>query len=469
MTASTTDIHALDPSALWQHLSTTPESQWFERKSIRIQPKDFAIALVAMANAEGGTIAIGISDGTLEDISAHAPAVNRLRQAPLTACSPPVRVNFHEPLADSGSFSGPVLVADVAPSDTVHETRGDAYLRMGDSSMKLSLEQRRELTYDRGAAQFESMPAPVTALSSLSPEQVDLLTAAIEGSGPAERTLQARGLLTPRKEATIAAYLLFSPFPQEHFPSAHVRVTRFHGNERLTGADQNVIADERIEGPLPEMVTKAATTVASLQPTRQALRPEGRFGPVPLIPPSAWLEGLVNAVVHRSYSMVGDHIRIDIFDGRIEISSPGRFPGLVDPSSPLDITRYARNPRIARVCNDLGITQERGEGIRRIFTDMRSLGLADPVYHQTSGSVTLTLTTSGRIPDDTLKSLPNDAQRVLGLLTSSERPLGTGQITEALQLTRPTALKNLHALRDAGLIIWRGNSARDPRATWSAT
>lgn len=44
-------------------------------------------------------------------------------------------------------------------------------------------------------------------------------------------------------------------------------------------------------------------------PKRRALGPDGKFTGVPLIPRDAWLEGLVNAVVHRSYSMAGDHRR----------------------------------------------------------------------------------------------------------------------------------------------------------------
>ena len=57
---------------------------------------------------------------------------------------------------------------------------------------------------------------------------------------------------------------------------------------------------------------------------------------------------MVNAVVRRSYSMAGDHIRVSIFPHRIEVFSSGRFPGPGDPSRPLEIARYARNPRIAR-------------------------------------------------------------------------------------------------------------------------
>jgi ATP-dependent DNA helicase RecG len=55
------------------------------------------------------------------------------------------------------------------------------------------------------------------------------------------------------------------------------------------------------------------------------------------------------------------------------------------------MTRFARNPRIARVCADLRIGQELGEGIKRIFDEMRFADLAEPVYKQTSASVRLIL------------------------------------------------------------------------------
>jgi ATP-dependent DNA helicase RecG len=57
--------------------------------------------------------------------------------------------------------------------------------------------------------------------------------------------------------------------------------------------------------------------VTELQPARRALAPSGRFEDIPLVPEDAWLEGIVNAVVHRSYSLAGDHIRIEIFDDRM--------------------------------------------------------------------------------------------------------------------------------------------------------
>lgn len=86
-----------------------------------------------------------------------------------------------------------------------------------------------------------------------------------------------------------------------------------------------------------------------------------------------------------------DHIRITIFEDHIEFESPGRFPGIVDLTNPESLVRFARNPRIARVCADLRFGQE---FIQRMIEEMRLAGLADPEYHQTSGSVQLVLRAS---------------------------------------------------------------------------
>ena len=63
-------------------------------------------------------------------------------------------------------------------------------------------------------------------------------------------------------------------------------------------------------------------------PQRRALADSGLFEAQPIVPRAAWLEGVVNAVIHRSYSLAGDHIRVETDPNRVEIESPGRFPGL---------------------------------------------------------------------------------------------------------------------------------------------
>ncbi len=193
----------------------------------------------------------------------------------------------------------------------------------------------------------------------------------------------------------------------------------------------------------------------------------GLFEAQPIVPRDAWLEGVVNAVIHRSYSLAGDHIRVEIYPDRVEIESPGRFPGLANPASPLLISRFARNPRIARVCADLRIGQELGEGIKRIFEEMRRVGLTDPVYKQGGGSVRLVLAALPRLHAGQAQRLPRGSQDILDILRAAGRGLGTGDIAEAIGLSRPATTKRLRALEAENLVTWHGKSARDPRAYWT--
>jgi ATP-dependent DNA helicase RecG len=67
------------------------------------------------------------------------------------------------------------------------------------------------------------------------------------------------------------------------------------------------------------------------------------------------------------------------------------LPGIVNLSDPLNAPRFARNRRIARVCADLNLGQELGEGIRRIYEEMQLAGLQQPIYVQSAAAVRLTL------------------------------------------------------------------------------
>jgi len=258
--------------------------------------------------------------------------------------------------------------------------------------------------------------------------------------------------------------LLFGQQPEHWFPAAHVRVIRYRGTERGSGARLQVLDDQRVEGRVPDQIRRVAELVDALVPSRQALKPDGLFGPVALIPRDAWLEGVVNAAVHRSYANFGDHTRVEIFDDRIEIESPGRFPGVAELSEPLSVTRFARNPHVARVCAELRLGGEFGEGIRRMFDEMRLAGLASPSYQQTSGSVRLTLPTDP-VERELEERLPEETRDVARLLRDAGR-LGTGEIVDATGRSRPWVLEQLRRLDDAGIAEWVGKSPRDPRAYW---
>ncbi|NJC69011.1 ArsR family transcriptional regulator [Planosporangium thailandense] len=441
------------------------ENQWFDRKSVRISPVKLAETEVAFANAEGGTVVVGLSSGQVEGTDAYPAHRNDLMQAAVDHTVPPVRARSRLlECINSNGDSDHLLIIEVDPSEGVHSTRSDhVYLRVGDENRRLSFGQRQELLYDKGQAHFDGTSVKEAGIDDLDPDILADYAAAISHPEP-ERALFGRGLMTRSGHLTAAAYLLFGRYPQDLFPAAHVRVLRYQGTTREAGRRQLLVEDLRFDGPIPRVLGETIAAVRRLEPTRRVLGDNSVFERQSLIPQDAWLEGIVNAVVHRSYSLGGDHIRVEVFNDRMEIESPGRFPGLVNLTDPRGVVRFARNPRIARVCADLHFGQELGEGIRRMFEEMRARGLAEPLYSQTSGTVRLTL--SALMVDPRMADqLPPQYLAIIDIIRQGTA-LSTGDIADALGVTKPTMLRRLNALKNVGLIDWVGKSAKDPRAYW---
>ncbi len=98
---------------------------------------------------------------------------------------------------------------------------------------------------------------------------------------------------------------------------------------------------------------------------------------------------------------------------------------------------------------------------------MRRVGLGDPIYKQSSGSVRLVLAAVPRLDPRTAARLPRGSQRVLDMLRTAESGLGTGDLADALGLSRPAMITRLRALESEDLIRWIGKSKKDPRAVWT--
>ncbi|MCL2788203.1 MAG: putative DNA binding domain-containing protein [Micrococcales bacterium] len=463
MQATIESALALAPAQAIEALVAIPEDQWFDRKSGRIHAKDLAAPLVAFANAEGGYLVVGIHDGVAEGVT---PAkANEIRQVAMNFTVPPVRTSVLELAGPEGQT---ILVLRIESGDHVHVTvKGECFLRVGDESRRLTFTQQKELDYDRGTASFDIQPVD----AELSDLNQDLCAAyqRLLGASSIESALHARGLLTRDGRVTVAAWLLFADHPGQLFPSAHVRVLKYADRERGTGSRMTLMAghDIRFDGPVPEQIIKATQLIGEWLPNLSRLADDGFFRDTPILPYKAWEEGLINAVIHRSYSMHGDHIRVEIFPNRIEITNPGRFPGVTSLPDPTSVVRFARNPRIVRALADMGIARELGEGIRRMFEHMETAGLTDPIYHQSSMGVKLTLLDQP-LPAVLRESLPDKALTILTVLQEAGRPLGTGQVADASGLSRQATTRLLGHLRDNRMITWTGQSARDPHATWVA-
>lgn len=456
---------SLPPQRVGAALLALPEGQWFDRKSVRIRPDALAEHLVGFANADGGVLVLGLADGGVEGIDREPDRVNEFRQAHLQLTVPPVKTRARlVPCMNDTGRADHLLVLEVESGETVHATTSDrCFLRVGDTTRRLSFQQRTELHYDKGYAQFDGTPVRDATADDLDGNLLQTHAEALGLDDPS-RVLNARGVLTRSGEVTVGGYLLFGRAPQEEFPEAYVRVLRYAGLERGSGSRQMLTHDVACAGPIPRQLEAVIAEIERLVPSRRQLGASGRFDRNAVVPRDAWLEGVVNAVVHRSYSMGGDHIRVEIFDNRIEIHSPGRFPGVVALEDPRHLPRFARNPRVARGAADLRYGQELGEGIRRMFEEMRLAGLGEPVYLQTAAGVRLTLA-AALVDPDVAERLPSRSREVMEHIRDAGG-LSTGEVADRLGMSKPSASVRLKALQDAGYIEWVGKSDRDPRAYW---
>lgn len=141
----------LPPQARAERLIKEPESQWYERKSVRVDTKAVARALIAFANAEGGSLIVGIHDGNIEGLEKHPDVANRLRRVPIEMVVPPVRAKVTDvTVEDANGLPQTVLAFSVEPSSQLHRATDEStYIRAGDSTLKLNYVQERELMFDR--------------------------------------------------------------------------------------------------------------------------------------------------------------------------------------------------------------------------------------------------------------------------------------------------------------------------------
>lgn len=463
-------LRLLPADDIIEFLTSHHEDQWLDRTSARTTARHLADLMIGFANAEGGLIVVGIHEGRVEGVGGAGRRANEWRQAAIDFTRPPVRHRFELiPCTSSAGEADHVAVIEVESSERVHtNVKEETYLRVGDENQRLGLVVAQELRFDKGESTFDGSPVMTAALADLDPALVDRYVRRIGARSP-ETALAARGLVVDRRgvlRPTVAGLLTLAPEPQREFPEAFVRLLRYSGSSRETGTRANVIADRRLEGPVAAQINGARRLLRRWLPSATRLRRGGRFGASTLIPEFVWLEAIVNAVTHRSYSIGGDHVRVELFDDRLEVESPGRLPGLVRLES-IRSMRFARNPRIGRALSDLGYGRELGEGVNRMFEDMSRAGLPDPVYQQGPASVRVALLAdpiAGRILDH----LPPGSERFVEHLSRAGR-ITTTQAGELLAASRPTVLRYLHELAAIGLIEHVGTSLKDPRGYWRLT
>ncbi|MFM2197536.1 MAG: hypothetical protein RLZZ505_968 [Verrucomicrobiota bacterium] len=476
-------ISVKDSKISLRYLLETRENLYYESKCAKTKPTKLANELIGMLNANGGVVALGITDdGKVDDLNQLSPDVlNHFRKVVHDCIAPPAKIELEEIVLNSGEL----IFLYHAEHD--HERlfrrkdNEEVFLRVADSNKgPLKRDEVKILEYNKSIRSFEDETREDFDPGHLRRQTCADYLAAMSYKGTFEELLLKRGLATKSNGSVLyknAAVLLFAEDPAIYIPSALVRYIRYEGTESRSGSDFNVVKDERLEGNIPELVRTLETFMEGALRDYYSLNiNDGKFEKIPECPKAAWLEAIVNALCHRSYNLQGNSIYIKHFDDRIVISNSGPLPAQVTVEN-IRTDRYSRNPRIARALSDMGYVRELNEGVPRIFNEMRRLMLAEPEYTNTADTVTLTLRNKVASRKETIHE--DVMERVSALwhsLSHTQRQLlhylfqnfdsTLEKLSQHLELSEQGVRYNLKKLEEFGIVVKESDKIRDRNAIY---
>ena len=367
---------------------------------------DLADELAAFANADGGVVLCGVTDsGDVQGMSREQmDALERLLVEICTdMITPPIRpVVLRRETKERLSF----LLVEVPQGHTQHDSPGGSYYRVGSSKRKMTNDERLRLAQQRGQARFlwfDKQPVPGTGFGSLDESLWKPLLSTVGAADP-ESALERMGILTSDENgitrATVAGVLLCCRSPEEWLPNACITATCYRGNDRASGQ----IDTQTITGPLNRQITEAVAF--AVRNMRVGAYKDPARTDLPQYSEAALFEAIVNAVVHRDYSIRGSRIRLSMFADRFEINSPGGLPNNLTIDS-MDVRQSTRNEALASIFGRIPVGEIQGSSNRQFFMERRGDGV--PIILRETEAL------SGKIPE---YQLIDDSDLVLTIPTA---------------------------------------------------
>lgn len=334
------------------------------------KPKSWLKSVSAFANSHGGHILFGVTNDTHEAIGLNDPQADATRIAELISSriSPAPRYELSTFPSDDSKRQCIKLSIQNGPSypyyyaaDRVRE----AYVRHGDRSELSSDAELNNLILKGINKTYDSMPSSRKG----SDVSFTLLNATYKKETGDElifpKDLVSMCMLTEDDQVTNAGLLLCD---QGYLPQSRIICTRWKGTEKGSVEGDALDDKEFSEASLISILGDAESFIRnnSKSPwTIRGMRREEKSD----YPFKAVREVLVNAMIHRDYQIIGTEIHVDMFDDRLEITSPGGMlsGGRIQEMDLRRVPSMRRNEIISDIFGRLHYMDRRGSGIGRVL------------------------------------------------------------------------------------------------------
>lgn len=355
------------------------------------EPARLTDLIPAFAMTDGGLIVIGIND----DRTLHGCELTQKVADSITRPAKDVGVDVQFRGIEVDGLPVVVVAVPEVRGRIVTTTSGRLLRRVGSDIHPLIGDQLARFVRER-----EDVPGEEEAVPRVSVDDFDLTlinhALELDGREPVEpdgylRALIDLDLAVPQPapadpKMTVAAMVLFAKDPRRFVSGASVQLVRRTG---VGPGATPTEAREEFSRPISQLVD-ATLAFISRHTKRYEVVIGSRRSIWPEYPEEVLREALLNAVAHRDYGRRGTTVDVTIWDDRIEIRSPGGLPGPITIENIRD-EHYSRNRRVMRALKLLGLVEEYGEGIDRMYEFMDARLMEPPVIVPTPDSVTVTL------------------------------------------------------------------------------
>ncbi|AMQ73815.1 MULTISPECIES: RNA-binding domain-containing protein [Bacillus] len=402
-----------------ENLLELQEDHFNDFKSKNIKPTKLHSTFVAFANTDGGELWIGLEDVNYEGDRIqgfkYKEDANDILKVLLEETEPSVEgldiefIHF--------DHKGYILHISIPKSTKVHYTSNKkCYVRLNASSREIKADKIMHLGYSKGSLSYEKKPVDLLEINDFinSKYLLDYIKRVKSQQDP--KVFLKKQRLVSKKDKdfipNVCCALMFEEEPQATLETrCALKIYRLrttsneYKREQLHGGIPTTI-----NGTIEEQVYRAKKTILDLLEDA-SYQEQGELVKL-TYPVEAIHEILVNAIIHRDYSL-NDDIHVKIYDNRIEIISPGKLPGYISLDNIYN-ERFSRNPNLVRMLHNLPnpVNHDIGEGLDTARNELKKVGLIAPIIEQQDNSVKVTIKHQklASLEDEILKSLENKTQ-----------------------------------------------------------
>jgi ATP-dependent DNA helicase RecG len=408
--------------------------------------------MVAFANASGGKILVGVADDkTIKGIPITSALKSQIQDI-ANNCQPPVRLAFD-------SFDN-ILIVDVHEGeDKPYKCSSGFFIRVGPNAQKLDRDEIVAFIKSEGKVQFDEMISrkfdPRVHFSKEKLARVLKLAGISSTLGP-YALLVNLGVAEKQQRRLIfnnAGVLFFAKRLADIYLHTEITCALYKGTEKVNVLDRKDFNEDILTN-----IDQAMIFLKQHIPVRYEMTGGPRRREVTEIPMDALREALINAVVHRDYFERGARVMVEIFDNRIEISSPGALPkGL--KKEDFGKKSVLRNPILADLLNRVEYIEKMGTGIRKIRDLMKRAGLS-PVKFEFTAFVTAIFRRPGQVTSrksaqqNTPQATPQVTPQAEAIVLALEGDLARDELQSLLKIKDREYFRKayLKSALEAGLI-----------------